>query len=127
MRDFASEARKILKVYLQRGAQALVGLRNGAFDEAEEILRKRAAAFHNFRALDAAASAAGIDLAEVEGLKEMALGIAPQQGELEAALAEAHAETVRQYARIRETRKSIGLYHSTKGEQQGPTRFERAI
>lgn len=122
MRDFSRQAKDILSVYLARGEAALAKLREGRIDEASEILKKRNAAFHNFKAQDALAQAEGQDLSlDVEG-QEIWQKLRTLEPLLAQELKTAHDKTGRLYQRIREARQKISRYHSGN---PGNSRFEK--
>jgi hypothetical protein len=60
-----------LRVYLERGEQALTALESGDIEEFFAQLDKRRAAFHNFRAIDHLARTANVDLAQEPGVKQL--------------------------------------------------------
>lgn len=59
----AKKAVVALGVYLERGRLALAAIDRQDINEFLDLLDKRRAAFHNFRALDHLAQAEGVDLA----------------------------------------------------------------
>jgi plasmid stability protein len=122
MRDTVGQAKKALAVYLARGRAALAKLRAGQYDEATEVLRRRGAAFHNFRAVDALALTEGRDITADPAAQALWQEIRVVDVELRDELQEAHAKTAALYQKIRETRAKIAAYRS--GRASGP-RFEK--
>jgi len=59
----ADKARIALTVYLDRGKAAIQHFQRGEADALDTILQKRAAAFHNFAAIDHKALSEGADIA----------------------------------------------------------------
>jgi hypothetical protein len=111
-----------LAVYLERGLAALTSLRAGRYDEATEVLRRRGAAFHNFRAVDALALTEGRDITAAPVAQDLWQKIREVDVKLSDELRAAHAKTAALYQKIRETRAKIAAYRS--GRSEGP-RFEK--
>jgi hypothetical protein len=122
MQDFARQAKEALSVYLARGNAALECLRAGNFDEASDLLRKRNAAFHNFRAQDALALAEGQDLTLTEEAQSLWQDIRAVEKALSSLMSLEREKAGALYQRIREARQKIIRYHS--GNPDHP-RFEK--
>ena len=65
------QAKVILNVYLQRGLAALRKLEAGQLEDGLSLCQWRAAAFHNFRSLDANLRECGVDLALDEEVQKL--------------------------------------------------------
>jgi hypothetical protein len=62
MRKFQEQVEAALKVYLDRGMKALALVEERDLDGLDDLLRRRRAAFHNYRVADAFLLADGIDI-----------------------------------------------------------------
>jgi len=122
MQDFARQAKRALAVYLERGRSALKHLEGGRLDEADNILNKRHAAFHNFRAADVLATDLGIDLSGDAEILAIWDEIRKVDRELETSLRAAHEETALLYQKLREARQAISKYRSGGTEEPRFTR-----
>jgi hypothetical protein len=122
MQDFARQAKEALSVYLKRGEAALEALKAGNYDEATDLLRKRNAAFHNFRAQDALASKTGRDLGEDAEVRAIWQSLRKLESELNQELQVAKEKTGTLHQKIRDARQKIIRYHSGNPDQP---RFEK--
>lgn len=114
MDDLAHRVKHVLAVYLDRGRQAVKALHEGRFDEAQEILLLRNAAFHNFKAVDALAMANGCDVASDDQTLDLWSDIRKIDVELNAALAIARDATKELHDKIHIARSKIGKYRARK-------------
>ena len=89
MQDFPRQARVALKVYLDRGREAVINLKSQNFEKVEEILRLRKAAFHNFRAADALAISNGLDVVKEKEIVDLWEQIKEVDTELEGLMTDA--------------------------------------
>lgn len=112
MEEYARQARAVLTVYLERGRAALHSLEAGRPDEAAALLAKRTEAFHNFRALDARAAAAGHELGRDPGALALWGDIRAVDARLKTELEAAHARAAVIYHKVREARRTLGSYRS---------------
>lgn len=124
MQDFARQAKEALSVYLKRGESALDALKAGNFDEATDLLKRRNAAFHNFRAQDALAMQEGRDLGENSEVQDIWHAIRKIEVELNQELSAAREKTGLLHQRIRDARQTISRYHSGNPDQP---RFEKTV
>lgn len=124
MSDICRQAATTLLVYLERGRLALDLLEKGEIDRAEEVLKLRGAAFHNFRALDALAQKAGQDISQAPECLTTWHAIREVEILLTDSLASAHQETGRLYARVKKARQKIGRYRSRAPDS---SRFAQTI
>lgn len=123
MSDRTRNAKRALSVYLERGRQALDLLKNGRFDEANDILRQRNAAFHNFRAVDALALRDGSDIKDDPEAQALWIEIKLIDQKLAESLKAARIMTAALYKKIRETYAKIGAYRSRRSNDP---RFEKS-
>ncbi len=122
MQDFARQAKEALAVYLARGHAALECLKAGEIDQASELLRKRNAAFHNFKAQDALALQEGKDFSQTEEARELWREIQKVEKELSPLVAEEREKAGILHQKIRDARQTIIRYRS--GTPDHP-RFEK--
>lgn len=122
MQDFARQAEEALSVYLARGEAALASLKGGNFDEASELLRKRNAAFHNFRAQDALALKVGQDLSLTAAAQRIWQDIRTVELALLELMSIEREKAGTLHQRLREARQKISRYHSGNPDQP---RFEK--
>ncbi len=124
----AEKARIALIVYRDRGLATLdlLGKTSGnsggsvSEDELDELMRKRAAAFHNFAALDHRALSIGQDVAALPGVSELWSDVSRINKEISERLAVKSAKVERQLAVGQRHNKVAMHYHS--GEPR-PIRF----
>lgn len=122
MQDFARNAKEALSVYLARGKAAHECLKAGNFDEASELLRKRNAAFHNFRAQDALALKEGKDLTLSEEAQALWQEIRRLEQELSQIMTVEKERAGSLHVKLREARQTIIRYRSGNPDQP---RFEK--
>lgn len=122
MQDFARQAKEALAVYLARGKAALDCLKAGEIDQASDLLRKRNAAFHNFRAQDALAQKEGKDLSLTEEAQSLWQEIQKIEKELAPLVAIEKEKAGHLHQKIRDARQKIIRYRS--GNPDHP-RFEK--
>jgi hypothetical protein len=112
MRDYSRQAITALRTYLERGKQILRFLGDGHYEKADVLLRKRKAAFHNFRVADVLAS---VNQEHLQAEPEMLLLwrlIQAQNVELNNALERSGEKTKESLLAIRESRQKLRKYHS---------------
>lgn len=124
MQDFARQAKEALAVYLERGKAALACMNDGKIDEAMELLKKRNAAFHNFRAQDALALKDGKDLSLSEDAQHLWQEITKIEKSLNALVASEKEKAGILHQKIREARQKISRYHSGNPDQP---RFAKTV
>ena len=124
MRNYARQAAVALTVYLKRGRLALKSLVEGDPDAAEELLRWRTAAFHNFRVADTLALERGQDISSDQKIQQIWLEIRDLDQELKDRLEELYKHTGQAFTRIRSSRQTIGRYRSGNIEH---SRFEHSV
>jgi hypothetical protein len=112
MADLAHQARSILAVYLARGQSAVASLEAGRDDDALAYLKLRAAAFHNFRATEARAQAAGQDLTADPAAVALWREIRAVNTRLAGLLSDARDRAQEMSQRLRDARRAIGTYRS---------------
>jgi len=110
--DWKAKAKRALGVYLERGQAALLHLEGGRASDADALLQRRSAAFHNFRAVDALALKEGDDLKSDPEALALWNEIRIVDKALAAALAAARDETANLYLKVREARGKIGKFRS---------------
>lgn len=118
MDDFRSMVMQALSVYLARGRAALTELREGRWEAAHALLKRRKAAYHNFRAHDVAALKGGFDAKSDLEVKALVAVIAQVDGELAAALELARANAAEDLRGITRRRHALGSYRSSKGNRR---------
>lgn len=124
MAAFYQQAVIALKVYLQRGRDALQKLQDGAYDEASELLIWRNAAFQNFRTADYMLAESDDASAVDTMLRDIWPEIRQQNDLIEKAL-QSHSTKLRQeWARHKATRTKIGKFVSGQTED---TNFKNTI
>ncbi len=124
MQDFARHAKEALAVYLARGKAAHECLKAGNFDEASELLRKRNAAFHNFRAQDALALKEGNDLSLTAEARHLWQEIRIIERDLLELMTQEKEKAGTLHQKLRAARQSIIRYHSGNPDQP---RFEKTV
>lgn len=113
-REHAWRAARALEVYFERGQASLACLERGDVDAATELLAKRQAAFYNFRALDVAACAAGINIKSDPQVMRIYNQLSELESQLTRAIVSARDQALAQYRSIRASRRKLsqGYGHS---------------
>lgn len=124
MAAFYQQAVTALKVYLQRGRDALQKLQDGAYDEASEILIWRNAAFQNFRTADYMLAESNDANAVNSILRDIGPEIKQQNDLIEKALQSSSMKLRQEWARHKATRTKIGKFVSGQTED---TTFKNSI
>ena len=112
MTDLTDKVRVALEVYLQRGVDALAALQSQGAEEFFEIMTRRDAAYHNFRALDALAAHQGVDVATDERVKRLWAEIDRVNRTLGGRMTELQSELGERLARLRTGQARTKAYHS---------------
>lgn len=113
MRDYAKQAKAALSAYLERGKDALNLLRAERYDETLEILKRRTAAFHNFRVADVLLREQGVFPVALENeLRLMWKQIENVDKELKVKLVDASEEFRKELSSLIHSKQKIGRYHS---------------
>lgn len=124
MAAFYQQAVTALKVYLQRGRDALQKLQDGAFDEASEVLIWRNAAFQNFRTADYMLTESNDASAVDTMLRDIWPEIKQQNDLIEKALQSSSTQLREEWVRHKATRAKIGKFVSGQTED---TNFKNTI
>ena len=106
------QAKTVLAVYLKRGQAALSKLASDEVDDALSLCLWRAAAFHNFRAIDSSLKSSGIDLAAEGEMMSLIEEINAVNISLEEGLIEAAEDAKSRLKRMRHLRNTIPKFHS---------------
>jgi len=117
MRDYALQARVALNVYLSRGQSALRCMHSKQWPRLERVLRRRAAAFHNFRAADALAQEAGLDVAADSEVAALLAAIFLVDTELAAKMQLAQEDIRSELVKTQAAKAKIGHYRSKFNER----------
>ena len=125
-REHAWQAVRALEVYLERGQAALASLEQGNADQAAALLRKRNAAFQNFRALDALAQAAGENVGADPHVRQIVLMAQELEPKLAKALAAARDQARDQYRHVRSTRHKLNQGYGSFATE-GDSRFAHGV
>jgi hypothetical protein len=112
MTDLTDKVRVALEVYLQRGRDALAALESQGAEEFFEIMTRRDAAYHNFRALDAQAAHAGVDVAVDGRVKRLWTEIDLVNRTLGGRMTELQTELGERLGRLRAAQVRTKAYHS---------------
>jgi len=124
MLDFAHQAKSNLSVFLQRGQAALEAFERGQIDEASEWLRKRNAAFHNFRFFDSQIPSGDLDqLAADPEVLQLLSAIRRTDQLLAPRLREAHDQTKAMAHKLQVAQQKIARFRSAPLETQ---KFEKS-
>ncbi len=116
MAAFYQQAVVALKVYLQRGRDALQKLQDGSFDEASELLVWRNAAFHNFRIADCMLAKSNDAGAVSNILRDIWPEIKQQNDLIEKAIQSNSSKLRQEWTRHKATREKIGKFVSGSPE-----------
>lgn len=111
MGEFSKQTRTALRVYYERGLNALTLMKEDRWDEANEVLKLRKAAYHNFVTAEFLARQAGDPFNDDEWhtLGKLAREV-NRQLEVEIQLCQQNAETM--LIETRQKREAISKYHS---------------
>lgn len=112
-RDPARHALAALTVYCERGEAALHAFSNADPEGAVELLQRRTAAFHNFRALDHMARQAGNDLMTNPEALTLFATIRTLETELVTHLEVARERALEQTIKVREARTKVARFRSS--------------
>ncbi|MCX6118998.1 MAG: hypothetical protein NT027_15795 [Proteobacteria bacterium] len=124
MDTWADRSLRALKVYLDRGALALADLREKKFDEADELLRKRKAAFLNFKAADHLALLEGYTEDQRLELQTLTGQINDQNQQLMESLEEAKGQLGSQLQQLSKARAAVKKYRSNEFDEFN---FEKSV
>ena len=109
--EYLQRAYMALLVYKQRGEQALACLRDEKpVDEFFRLLRRRDAAFHNFRALDDKAQRLGMDLSQHSSAQDLWHSIAALNDDLAGVMAAAQHRIAVARERLRDGSQALNAY-----------------
>ena len=124
MLDFARQAKSNLSVFLQRGQAALEAFERGQIDEASVWLKKRNAAFHNFRFFDSQIPTGDVDpLAADPEVVQLLSAIVRTDQLLAPRLREAHDQTKAMAHKLQVAQQKIAHFRSAPPETK---KFEKS-
>ena len=112
--ELLDQAEHALRVYLDRSRQVCARLERGDMDGVMLQLRRKVAAFHNFRALDAMLISRGLELSTRESGREMWTELQQVDRDLNLRLEGLKSELSEELMRSRRARVGISKYHSGK-------------
>jgi hypothetical protein len=112
MHDLTAKLRVALEAYLQRGHEALLALESHKAEEFFQIMSRRDAAFHNFRALDALAVKAGFDVAADGELRRIWNEIDQVNRTLQGRMTDVQTDVGERLGRLRANRSHTRAYRS---------------
>lgn len=119
MAAFYQQAVTSLKVYLQRGREALQKFQEGEVDEASDILVWRNAAFQNFRSAEYMLQGTHEGVSIQQMLSEIGPEIEQQNALLREMVAKTSQELRDQWANHKVAREKIGKFHSGNSDESG--------
>ena len=119
MLSYEQQAVQTLKVYLDRGLEALDAITNKEWDRFNEIFTLRKAAFHNFRAIDA-----NCNLNFSSDIEEIYREIGAVNEQLEAKIGTLSGVLKVQLANLKKHKNTISKFHSGS---RLPVRFQNPV
>lgn len=124
MSRWAERSLRTLTVYYERGVKALEELKAEHYEEADQLLNMRTAAFHNFRAADHLATKEGYPELIAQEMAVIWKLLEPLDAALldELLLARDRMET--QLIQLGKARATLSKYRSSEPEN---TRFEKSV
>ena len=119
LEERARRALSALRVLRDRSRVALEALEGGDYERGSAFLKLKTVAFHNFRALDAMAKDAGLDLSRMDDAKKLWLDIRALDAELSHRLGFVREGLKAEAAKVAEARLVLGRYRSEEVRKSG--------
>ena len=120
MLSVEQRAKSTLKVYLDRGIEALSAIENQDWDQLDHIFKMRKAAFHNFKVMD---SLYGSPTQE-DQLFDLWKDVEQINKKLEKSIGGMSVGLRAQLSSLKKHKDKIGKFHSGS---QNPTRFRNTV
>jgi len=112
MQKYREQALLALKIYCKRSFGALEALKAGNFERVERFLKRKSAAFHNFRAIDDLANRAGLNLADDELIKAAYKDLVAVDQKLAKAMEAALEHSRTELSQVQRLRTHLSRYRS---------------
>ena len=113
-------AKSTLKVYLDRGIDALDAIENQDWDQLDHIFKMRKAAFYNFKVMDSLYGSPS----QEDQMVELWQQVEKVNRELERSIGDLNVGLRAQLRSLKKHKDKIGKFHSGS---QTPTRFQNTI